>query len=239
MLGRILQKILGGMFGRLALLLVVVHCIAGASGEEPASSVGRVVFHIPAQPLIDALQAYGRQAGVQVMFETAAAAGLRSQAVEGEFTPEAALRVLLAETDLRIRYSRATAVTLAPASASNPDDPPAFPLTPPDITLDTLRIVASAETVDRSRLGDYLGVVQADIRKAVERAVHWHQGEYRVAVRLWVNARTVERAEIDGSTGDHDRDDRIADALRGLTLTQQAPPNTPRPMRFMISLRAL
>jgi hypothetical protein len=229
----------GPMLGRLALLLAITIGIAAASGEERASSIGLVRFHIPSQPLIDALQAYGRQAGVQVMFETAAAAGLRSGPVEGEFTPEIALRMLLAETDLKIRYSRATAVTLAPASASNPDAPPALPLPAPDITLETLRIGASTETADRGRLGDYLGTVQADIRKAVQQISRTHQGEYRIAVRLWINVRTVERAELDGSTGDHDRDNRIADVLRGLTLSQQAPPNTPRPMRFMISMRAL
>jgi hypothetical protein len=110
--------------GKTITLLAVCIGISVAFGEEKTSSIGLVSLHIPEQPLIDALHLYSRQTGVQVMFETASALGHRSQAVEGELTPEAALRTLLADTDLKIRYSRSSAVTLAPASVPDPDEPP-------------------------------------------------------------------------------------------------------------------
>jgi hypothetical protein len=226
--------------GGIATLFMIAVGIAVASGEQGTISLRPRTFHIPAQPLVDALQAYSQQAGVQVMFETASAVGYKSNAVEGTFTPEAALRILLADTELRIRYSRSSAVTIAPASASNPDEPPDHPLAPADMALETLRVSGAGEAVDRSRLGEYIGAVQSDIQKALKKVSGTRRGDYRVAVRLWVTAsRTIERAELDGSTGDHDRDSSIADALRGLTLSQQAPPNTPRPIRFMISIHAL
>ncbi len=67
------------------------------------------------------------------------------------------------------------------------------------------------------------------------------RGEYRVAVELWVtpSSQVIDRAELDGSTGDFDRDSSIAESLRGLVLSQQAPPNMPLPIRFMISIHAL
>ncbi|MBV9563123.1 MAG: hypothetical protein JOY90_22160 [Bradyrhizobium sp.] len=225
--------------GRIVIFLVISIGIAVAYGEERAPAAGPLIFHIPRQDLIEALQAYSEQSGVQVMYETAAAAGFKSTPVEGQLTPEAALRTLLADTDLQIRYSRPSAVTLSSAAASSPDEPPAHPLGPADLTLDTLRVTAAAEAVDRSRLGEYVGAVQSDIQKVLKRN-RSGRADYRVAVRLWVTpSRTVERAELDGSTGDHDRDATIVDALRGLTLSQQAPPNTPRPIRFMISVHAL
>jgi hypothetical protein len=226
---------------RIAACLAISLGIAVASGEERIPSIGPMTFHIPAQPLADALQAYSRQTGVQVMFETVSATGFQSEPVDGEFTPEAALRTLLADTDLKIRYSRTSAVTLAPATASSPDDPPDHPLAATaDLALTTLHVSGGGEAADRGRLGEYIGTVQSDIQKALKKLGLAPHGDYRVAVRLWVTpARTIERAEIDSSTGDHDRDGVIAVALRGLTLSQQAPPNTPQPIRFMISIRGL
>jgi hypothetical protein len=228
-------------FGKTLAVLAACVGISVAFGEDKTSSIGLVSFHIPPQPLIDALHLYSKQTGVQVMFETTSAAGFRSRPVEGEFTPEAALLALLADTDLRIRYSRSSAVTLAPASAPDPDEPPGRALPSADMALETLHVSGAAEAADRSHLGEYLGVVQSDIQKALKKLGRNHRGEYRVAVKLWVtsSSRSVERAEIDGSTGDRDRDSTIAEALRGMTLSQQSPPNMPRPIRFMISIHAL
>jgi hypothetical protein len=226
---------------RTAALLVLSIGLAFASGQERPAAIGPHAFHIPALPLIDALQIYSQQAGVQVMFETASAAGYQSEPVDGDFTPEAALRKLLADTDLRIRYSRSSAVTLAPASAPNPDDPPGHPLASADLVLETLHVSGAREAADRDRLGEYIVALQSDIQRSLRNLSRTRRGEYRVAVKVWVtsSARTIERAELDGSTGDPDRDSTIAEALRGMTLTQQAPPNTPQPIRFMISIHAL
>jgi hypothetical protein len=228
------------VLSRIAAVLIVSTCVAIASGEEPQPAGVPLKFHISAQPLIDALQAYSQQSGVQVMFETASAAGYKSLPVDGEFTPEIALRLLLAGTDLRIRYSRSSAVTLAPASEPSPDDPPLRPLPSADMALETLH-VSGGDTIDRNRLGEYIGTLQSDIQKALKKIGWSKRGDYRMALKLWVTpqSRVVEKAELDGSTGDQDRDSTIADALRGMKLSQQAPPNTPRPIRFMVSIHAL
>ncbi len=226
--------------GWIAILAATLVGAAMALGNEVTPPLAPVKFNIPAQSLVDALQVYSLQTGVQVMFETASAAGYRSARVAGEFMPEVALRLLLADTDLRIRYSRTRAVTLAPASAPDPDEPPGHPLASADLSLDRLSVSGGAESGDRGRMGEYIGVVQADIQKALKKVAKTRPGDYRVAVRLWVGpSRTVQRAELDGSTGDRDRDVSIASALQGLVLSQPAPANTPQPIRFMIAIRAL
>jgi hypothetical protein len=235
--GALRQPILS--IGRIALLVISIGMAVAYGEEGKTTAAGILTFHIPSQRLIDALQIYSEQAGVQVMFETASAAGYSSTPVEGEFTPDAALRTLLADTDLRIRYSRSSAVTLAPASAQDPDLPPDRPLASTDLALDTLRVTGTGDSIDRNRLGEYVGAVQSDIQKVLKKRLNG-RADYRFGVKLWVTpSRTVERAELDGSTGDHTRDSTILDTLRGLTLSQQAPPNTPRPIRFMISVHAL
>lgn len=226
--------------GRLLCALALILSVAVATGEEATTPAGPVVFRIRAQPLIDALQAFSQQSGVQVMFETAAAAGYKAPPVEGEFSPDMALRLLLADTDLKIRYSRSRAVTLAPASAPDPDLPPMLSLGSADLALETLH-VGGGDAVDRNRVGEYVAAVQSDIQKALKRVNQTRRGEYRVAVRLWVDpaSRGINRAELDGSTGDPARDATIADMLHTMTLSRQAPPNLPRPIRFMISIKAL
>lgn len=227
-------------FGWIAILAASLIGAAMAFGGEATAPLAPVKFNIPEQSLVDALQAYSMQTGVQVMFETASAAGYRSARVEGEFMPEIALRLLLADTDLRIRYSRTSAVTLAPASAPNPDEPPAHPLASADLVLDRLSVSGGAESGDRGQMGEYISVVQADIQNALKKVAKTRRGDYRVAVKLWVDpSRTIRRAELDGSTGDRDRDGSIAGALQGLVLSQRAPANTPQPIRFMIAVRAL
>src|ERR1700761_2734285 len=60
--GALRQPILS--VSRIALLVISVG-MAVASGEEGRMAAGTLTFHIPSQRLIDALQIYSQQAGVQ------------------------------------------------------------------------------------------------------------------------------------------------------------------------------
>jgi hypothetical protein len=227
--------------GLIAVLAVGLVWAAGAVADDSSKSLGTLKFDIPAQPLVEALQAYSVATGTQVMFETNSAQGFRSAPVQGEFTVQAALQMMLADTDLKVRYTRANAITVAPMSAPDIDEPPARALASAaaDIALGTLNVSGDTDNADRNRLGEYIGVVQADIQKALKK----HKatsGEYRAEVRLWIDqSRTIQRAELSRSNGDRDRDASVASALQGLILSQAAPANMPQPIRFMIAIRAL
>ncbi|RJF60729.1 STN domain-containing protein [Rhodopseudomonas palustris] len=225
---------------RLAAAFALVISVAVAAAEERNEQVGSIVFRIKAQPLPAALQAFSQQSGIQVMYETANASGFNAPALDGEFLPDAALRLLLADTDLKIRYSRARAVTLAPTGVADPDVPPVLSFASADMALETLH-VTGRDALDRNRADDYVAAVQLDIQKALKRVNQSKRGEYRVAVRLWVDpsSRAIGRAELDGSTGDPARDASIADTLHGMTLSRQAPPDLPRPIRFIISVSTM
>jgi hypothetical protein len=77
---------------RLTVLVALLIGAATAFGESAVKPAGPVRFDIPAEPLVEALQAYSLQSGVQVMFETASATGYQSAPIEGDFAPEVALR---------------------------------------------------------------------------------------------------------------------------------------------------
>jgi catecholate siderophore receptor len=89
-------------------------CSAPLAAQQPqittaeaaqAPAEANLRFNIPAQPLADALREFGRQAGVRVRADLAAAAGVRSRALVGEHTREAALERLLAGTGLTASVS--------------------------------------------------------------------------------------------------------------------------------------
>jgi iron complex outermembrane receptor protein len=84
-----------------------------------AQSGRTVAFDIPAQPLAQALTAFGRQSGVQVAFDPTLAAGKTSAAVSGSLTPDQALRQLLGGTGLAHQFTSARAVTVSGVAAGS------------------------------------------------------------------------------------------------------------------------
>ena len=105
-----------------ATALATLVTAASASGQElgagPESSAGgkaelleaqgaqdRRTFDIPAQPLSGALNAFGRQSGLQVTIDLSLAAGVQSQAVSGSMTSAEALNQLLAGTGITGRFT--------------------------------------------------------------------------------------------------------------------------------------
>jgi hypothetical protein len=172
-----------------ATLMLAGICAAGAEERQVANTVRPIGFHIPAQPLANALQAYGQRTGVQVLYESNSAVGRMSGAVEGNFTPDAALNLLLTGTDLRVRYLRPDAITLAPLSAPSADGdrPPSAPFATADLSLGTLRVRGSSDSDSAARLHDYSESVQADIQGALRKNAKTRAGNYRAVLDIWID----------------------------------------------------
>ena len=229
-----------GLLGICAAFAIASIWAAAAEERLAIGGSAPVTFHIPAQPLASALQAYGSQTGVQVLYESRSAVGQLSRAVEGSFTPQDALNLLLAGTDLSVRYSRPDAITLARPSP-NADAPPASPLTRADLSLGTLRVRAGSEEDDGASLRDYSESVQLDVQKALQRNARTRAGSYRAVLDLWIDAssRAVARTQLFRSTGDAERDAAVAAALRGLVISRAAPASMPQPVRIAIVVRSM
>ncbi len=224
-----------------AALLAAGICAAAAQEAEVARPSEPLAFHIPAQPLAMALQAYGQRAGVQVLYESNSALGRMSVAVEGDFAPEAALNMLLAGTDLKVRYVRPDVITLAPPYEDNAAAPPlSGPLDKPDLYLGTLRVHGAGDGDETAQLNEYNERVQLDIQNALRKNAKTRDGSYRAVLDLWIDpTRTIARTELFRSTGDSERDAAIAMTLRGVTISKPTPANLTQPVRVAIMVRSL
>lgn len=213
---------------------------AAMAHEEAANPAPKQTFHIPAQPLVTALQAYSAASGVHVLYESGAEIGQQSSAIDGEFTRESALKTLLGNSNLVIRYARADSVALVNPADASPDEPPEALLGMADISLDTLHVASPAKGPDRNALADYIGVIQQDVQQALRKAGKTGSGSYRMGVDLWVDpSRTIRKTDVFRSTGDRERDVAISEVLRGLVIRQDAPARTQQPVRVMIVVRSL
>ncbi|CAG0992300.1 Metal-pseudopaline receptor CntO [Myxococcaceae bacterium] len=137
-------------FGRrnLALAAALAFCVPTLSvGAE--SGAQAVQFDIPAQDLARALVAFTAQSHVQVLYEGDLAQGLRSAPLKGAYTPERALKALLAATPVQARFTGQRTVTLerkAPAAPSGGRT--AVPADPAAATLETVVVSAAVPASD-------------------------------------------------------------------------------------------
>ena len=92
-------------------------------------------FNIPAQPLGRALNTFGRQSGLQVTLSAATSRGVTSNAVNGSFTPEQALSLMLRNTGITFRVTADRTAVIGATSS-----PAASSSVPGAIQLDTLEV---------------------------------------------------------------------------------------------------
>jgi hypothetical protein len=218
-----------------AVLMTMFHTAVNAGDAPPAQLIS---FDIPAQPLAPAIEAYSRATSVQVLYESGWAAGRQSVPLQGSFTPETGLTILLRDTGLVAHYTRSNAITLTLPSAENPDEPPAQQFGGADMVLPSLQVQAPAEAA--ASLRKYTGVLQTDIQNALRKNAKTRSGSYSVGIKLWLApSGAVERAGVFRSTGDTGRDDAVLSVLQGLPLSQAVPANTPQPIRIVIYVKSL
>ena len=208
----------------------------GSAQAELRAGGGPIAFNIPAQPLVDALDAFGAQADLQVLYESALAQDRRSAPVIGQFTREDALRQLLAQTGLTASYADGKNVILHLASSISAatDATPAFGGS--RLTLETLRV----EAVSGPDFRAYDGVIALDLQKALRRNAKTRNGDYSVNAKIWIGSEgNVWRAELARSTGDKIRDDAVFHTLQNLVVSRSPPDGLPEPVTVSIIVKPL
>ena len=95
--------------------------VAPASAQTQSATAGRNAFRfdIPAQPLDTALAKLGEVTGIQIVYDSGFSRTLRSNAVKGSMSSQAALSRMLASTGLSPRYTGERTVTLSRGSGGN------------------------------------------------------------------------------------------------------------------------
>jgi hypothetical protein len=180
---------------------------ASAAGNATAVQ-SAIAFDIPAQPLQNALDAFGAASGFSGLYSVDATAGHNSTPVRGRYTPDAALHMLLENTGLIVRYTADDAFILE---------------------LGTAPATAAVNTADA-----YYGALQSRVRDAFCGDSRLARGDYRVAMTFRIDAQgRVAQPALLSSTGNAARDRAVVETLAGIRL-DRAPADPSQPFTMLI-----
>jgi hypothetical protein len=216
-------------------LLAVQGAQTWGAGLDTTSAAGTMHFELPAQPLVETLQAYGRMTDSAVLVDSNLLERRVSTPVNGDFSPREALQRLLAGTGLQARFTSsegaiitplpADAQATAPGSASNSG-------------------VSGGATIDLSSIqgvmtgGDYrayAAMVQTRLTEALCASAETRPGHYRLVLQIDIDkAGTVASSHAVGSTGEPSRDAAIERAARTLALDSAPPAGLREPITILL-----
>jgi hypothetical protein len=199
-------------------LSVFGHGLARADGTGQSISGQSIAFDIPAQPLVQALDVYGRVTGMAALVDQALISGRHSAVVKGILTPDEALRILVAGNGLSVQYTGGKAFTLKPADDEASNVSHAF------------REQQGGGPDDDAYLSD----LQENLARVLCRRPETRPGSYRLGLQLWISSEGhVSASHLLDSSGDANRDRAISDSL--LTLPVISPPRSlPQPITIVL-----
>lgn len=111
-------RILAGMaaHGLFSCALIVPLAQAAPAALAQAADEQRY-YDIPAGPLTEALNRYGRESGLMLSFSTGQTHGLQSKGIKGRYTAQQGLQALLADTGFEAAARPSGGYVLRPAGA--------------------------------------------------------------------------------------------------------------------------
>lgn len=188
-------------------------------------------FQIPAQPLADALRAYGLITGISVLAPSGALRQRYSNAVQGSLPAPEALQRLLSGTGLQAHFPAANAAIIQlPAGETETEAAPPAPPESAAIALDAIDAVHAGG----ADYGAYVSGVQAQLLRVLCRSALTRPGSYRLALRLRIAASgSVATLKQAGSTGRPVRDAVISRSLRAQVF-EPPPPAMPQPITILL-----
>jgi iron complex outermembrane recepter protein len=131
---------------RSSALRLTSTALLAAFGVQPVFAEGQSVtthFDIPAQSLNQALLAFGRQSGWQLLYSTELVENLRSRPLKGEHSPEEGLKILLGDAPLEAVSTGSRAITLKPAKKALP--PSGAAASDPRTSLPKVKVTGKAD----------------------------------------------------------------------------------------------
>lgn len=201
----------------------------------PAEARADLWFNIAPQPLADALEEYGRRAGVQILYKSHLVEGLRSPGVSGAYSKAGALRHLLDGTGLDAHYMDANNLTLALIETKLTDG--GMPSTiPAAMTVALAPIRVEANSYDSFLYDTYAELVQTRIRRRLSSDSKIGAAGHGLRIMIWVNAGgIIQRAAVFSSSGDENIDATVVRSVDGLALSAHPPDGFPQPLHVRIS----
>jgi TonB C terminal len=188
---------------------------AVAESYADSGALRRMAYDLPAQPLGNALDAFGAVSALQIFYEASLTKGRNSTEVKGEFASQAALQLLLRGSGLAARVIAPNTISIVPEAGGGAglDDP-------------------AARQSKRESI-QYFGAMQVGLMRALCESATTRPGNYHVAIQYWLDASgKMVRLRLIGSSGNPDRDAAIAASLQNVPL--RPPGNMPQPITITI-----
>lgn len=205
-----------GAWRRAVCALVLLLLLAGGRAAQADSLP--LLLNLPAQDLEHALQAYSRATGMAVLVDRDLTRGRRSIGVQGHFTAQEALAMLLTGSGLMARYARSDAFTLQLPQVSQSPAPHG----------------AAARNAARIN-NSYATALQKAVETSLCDSALTRPGSYRALVQVWVNRDgLIEHSRLVSSTGDEQRDEALVRRLGAARVARPAPSSLRQPVTLLL-----
>ncbi len=225
---------------RLAALLLGQALVASPSIAQVDPSIVPIEqrYDIAAQPLDMALDRFTEVSGVDLLYDHRLATNRRSTELSSVFSPQRALKTLLASSGLVARFTgpRSAVILSVDPHASGADGPTDHAA----LQLNTARITASPLIggPPRSPFESYGLRAQDRILRRLQDSNL--VGDQVFRIRFWARIAAdgkIESLTLAQGTGDLQLDRRIRDVLLRNSFLPPPPSGIPQPLRFEIAAR--
>ncbi|RKP52483.1 TonB C-terminal domain-containing protein [Trinickia fusca] len=222
-----------GVLALIAGWLLLASIARDAQAQDAAVRDSRQVdsaahFALPAQPLAQALRAFGHMADLVVLAPAPLLEGRMSAPVEGDYSARAALERMLVGTGLHAEFMAQDEAIIAaqpgvPAAPSNETDAAASAVSPID------------GIGENNQQRAYAAMLQARLTEALCAQSAAVPGGYRLVAQLRIDDKgTVVAVNIVTSSGLASRDAAIVQTMRALKLEWAPPPGLPEPVTILL-----
>lgn len=206
----------------IAIVLLLTPLVKHGSAQEGGVSLKRQ-FNLPELELDAALDAYAHISGVEVFYESSTTAKRRSKPVNGLYTPEEALRLLLQGSNLQALYTTRTALTIVPIARQF------------QRSTTQKELPAALNPSVLHKYNTYLAGLQADVLDGLCRDSLARPGRYAMTIRFWIDpVGKIERTAILEASGQGNIDAAVLQTLGKLTLSEPPPLDLPQPISMRI-----
>lgn len=208
------------------IVLAAIMFPGAALPDTPARNT-ELWFDIPSQPLVSALEKYSAATGIVGLYRGNLAIGRISKTVSGQFTPAAALSLLLQDSNLIVEYAAPNAFVIVPARDEAP------------VMKAASSIAYAALSQQDSLQQRYSGLLQARVNDSLCAQADTRPGDYRIALSFRIGPEGhIQQLRLLGSSGAERRDRAIAGALQGMVVGEVPPAQMAQPFTMIILPRS-
>lgn len=229
------------MLRRAIFLLLCMVAAAGCVFAADRNTLGcaQTLYNIAPQPLPSALEEFAAINALQLIYDRPRGLIPFSKGVVGCLDRMSALRMLLRDTGMVVRFYNAEDLVLGAdgANATQPEGK-ALPVNLPSLPLATMDIKAPGLPDEMARRL-YAALLEAAIRDGLRSNPATRDATFLMGIQLWLYpSGGVDRFSVVSSSGDTRRDEAVAEVLGKISMRYGPPLTLTFPVTVWINSRS-